>query len=760
MHRSLERCARRRAPGILLTLLAACVVAQGAWAASLDGFVTDGGSGEFISYARVSVTSDSNATPIGALSNQGGYFALSGVPGTRVTLLCQAFGYKNYTAQVDLSGRQQLRFDLKLEPEPFALEEVEVTADLKKKEAELQTGFAELSSRQLQRMPGAVEQDIIRSLQFLPGIQSASDISSGLYIRGGGPDQNLILLDQIPLYNPTHAFGFLSTFNPDAIKDVTLYKGAYPAAYGGRLGAVLDVANRDGNRNQFHGRGGMSVIAAKMTMEGPVGTGSWILSGRRTYLDPFLDAARKGGNEIPDYYFYDLNGRVNQSYGTDDNVIVSGYRGRDNLHLDLDRGSFVNLSWGNMAGTAKWTHLFAPGFFGNFLLAASEYKSETKVSIFETPVSFRNRLLDVTGKADFDWRAGRDHEITAGLLGSHYVFTFDSEFNKEKQPGLDERPNALSAYIEDQWAFDPITTVRPGLRTEVFGKKGQFNLEPRLSVSRAVTEHVRVKGGGGLYTQHLQLVTTEGFSGGDVWVPTDQSAKPGRSWQVVGGTEWEPSTARSFSIEGYYTWLRNLVQIDNTTSADAEGRTTEDLFLTGGRGYATGVELFAQQRTGPVTGWVGYTLGWTRRRWAEVNQGKSFPPKYDRRHDLKVVMDYKRDKWSYGVNFIFGTGQAFTPAGARYIITNPGSGELPEDGVILPADKNSARLLPFHRMDVSVTRKGHFLIWNAEYFLQIFNLYNRKNEWFIQYDTKNPETKPEITHQLPIIPTLGVNFEF
>ena len=748
--------------GRLLFSLVLCLACSSclARAASIDGFVTDRESGEYLAYARVSVTVDSSATPIGAMTNQGGYFALSGLPEGRLNLLCQAFGYKRFTAPVELITTASLRYDVKMEPEPFAQQQVEVTAETKKQEAELQTGFAELSAKRLQRMPGAVEQDIIRSLQFLPGIQSASDISSGLYIRGGGPDQNLILLDQIPLYNPTHAFGFLSTFNPDAIKDVTLYKGAYPASYGGRLGSVLDVANRDGNRKEFHGRGGMSVIAGKLTMEGPVGTGSWILSARRTYLDPILDAARSGGDEIPDYYFYDLNARVNQSYGANDNLILSGYRGRDNLHLDLDRGSFVNLFWGNMAGTAKWTHLFEPGLFGNFLLAASEYKSETKVSIFETPIAFRNRLLDVTAKADVSWRAGRDHEVSAGLLGSHYIFTFDSEFNKEVQPGLDERPNALSAYVEDQWAADPVTTIRPGVRVELFGDDGRLSVEPRLSASRAVTEHVRVKGGGGVYNQHLQLVTTEGFSGGDVWVPTDQSAKPGRSWQLVGGTEWEPSLKHSFSVEGYYTWLRNLVQIDNTTAADAQGRTTEDLFITGGRGFATGVELFAQQRTGPVTGWVGYTLGWTRRRWTEVNQGRTFPPKYDRRHDLKVVADYKRGKWGYGVNFVLGSGQAFTPAGARYLITNPASGEPPDDGIILPADKNSARLLPFHRMDVSVTREGHLFGAKAEWFLQIFNLYKRKNEWFIQYDTQDPETKPEVTHQLPIIPTVGVNFEF
>ncbi|HEU4724029.1 MAG TPA: TonB-dependent receptor plug domain-containing protein, partial [Candidatus Eisenbacteria bacterium] len=597
-------------------------------------------------------------------------------------------------------------------------------------------------------------------LQLLPGIQAASDVSSGLYIRGGGPDQTLILLDQIPLYNPTHAFGFFSTFNPSAIKDVALYKGAYPSTYGGRLGAVLDVSNRDGNRNRFHGQGGVSLIAARATFEGPIRDGSWILSARRTYLDPILDAARGDSSEIPDYYFYDVNARVNRSLGGSDNVMISGYRGRDALHLDLDEGSFVDISWGNFAGTARWTHRFGPGLFGNFLAAASRYTSETKVSIFSTPIRFANRLLDLSLKGDLDWRLGRGHEIDAGLLASQFHFTFDQAFNQVVQPGLNERPASLALYAEDQWTLSPRATVRPGLRAELFGDRGRWSVEPRLSASALLTDRVRFKVGGGAYTQHLQLVSTEGFSGADFWVPTDKTAEPGRSWQAVSGVEWKVSEKHSLSAESYYTSLRNLVQLDNQRAADAQGTSTEELFFTGGSGWASGVELFAEQKTGPLTGWIGYTLGWSRRRWDEVNQGYTFPPKYDRRHDLKIVAEYKRRLWSYGASFLYGTGQAFTPAAARYTLTEPTTGTTPKDDLLLPGAKNSARLLPYNRLDVSITRHGHLFGAKADYFLQIFNVYSRRNEWFVQYDADNPETEPEITHQLPIVPTIGLNFEF
>ncbi len=758
----------------LSLLLVALLGATTARATSLDGFIRSQEGGESVAFARVSLVAVAPATsspdsaggaitltpPARTLSNAAGYFAIVGIEPGDYRLQVRAIGFKERDERVTI-GAAARRLDVTLETVPFQVPTVSVRGDSGRfREQDLQSGFSEISAKRLARLPAVGEQDIIRSLQLLPGIQAASDVSSGLYIRGGGPDQTLILLDQIPLYNPTHAFGFFSTFNPSAIKDVALYKGAYPAPYGGRLGAVLDVSNRDGNRNKFHGQGGVSLIAARATLEGPIRDGSWIVSARRTYLDPILAAVRTDSSEIPDYYFYDMNARVNRSLGESDNVMLSGYRGRDDLFLDLDTGSFIDITWGNMAGTARWTHRFSPGLFGNFLVAASRYTSDTEVSIFSTPIRFGNRLLDVSVKADLDWRLGRSHEIDAGLLASRFHFTFDQEFNGVTQPGLDERPTSFALYAEDQWSLSPRATIRPGVRAEGFGERGRWIVEPRLSATVLLNDRVRVKAGGGSYTQHLQLVSTEGFSGADFWVPTDDTAKPGRSWQAVGGVEWRVSEKHAISAESYYTSLRNLVQLDNIREADAQGTTTEELFFTGGTGWASGVELFAEQKTGPLTGWIGYTLGWSRRRWDEVNQGYTFPPKYDRRHDLKIVAEYKRKKWSYGASFLYGTGQAFTPAAARYTLTEPATGLTPEDDLLLPGPKNSARLLPYNRLDLSFTRHGHLFGAKAEYFLQIFNVYSRRNEWFVQYDTKSPDTEPEVTHQLPVVPTIGLNFEF
>lgn len=752
------RCARA-------LMILACATGAGlggpgiAAAAGLTGRVTDSRDGSAVASGVVTVLLGAGESR-GAYSDSSGSYRVSRIPAGRWAVTFQAFGYLTRTDTLTWAADDTLRRDVALEARPFAVPEVTVRGDRNRKEREVQPGYLSLTVPQLRRAPGIVEQDIIRSLQLLPGVSAASDFSSGLYIRGGGPDQTLILLDDTPVYNPTHAFGFFSTFNGDAVRDVNLYKSAYPAPYGGRLGSVLDVRNRDGSRERMRGVGGASLIAGRLTLEGPIRQGSWLVSGRRTYLDPLLSALRSPDNEIPAFYFYDLNGRLNRTLNERENLVVSVYHGRDNLRLDLDTGSFVNLNWGNTAASATLTHQYRPGLIGRATATYSDYSSRTEASFFDTPASFTNSINDVGLKGTLRWDVSRRHDLEFGLSGSRYDFALTQEFNRDPRPAFNRTPLAAAAWVQDEWAPSGRTSVRSGLRGSVFGEGSRFNLEPRLSASHALTNRWRVKGGVGVYNQNLQLVSTEGFSGTDFWVPTDATLNPGRSYQAALGAEYEPSLTWQASVEAYATGLTGLVQIDDRLPGDAEGTTSTELFRSGGTGYATGVELFLQKRTGPVTGWIGYTLGWSRRKFPEVNQGNTFPPKYDRRHDVKLVVDYRRGKWGYGAAFQYATGQAFTPAGARYVVRDPATGSTPREDRLLPAPRNSGRLLPFNRIDVSVTRKGTLFKQPVEWFLQIFNLTNRQNEWFIQYNTEDPDTEPEVTHQLPLIPTLGVNFEF
>jgi hypothetical protein len=269
---------------------------------------------------------------------------------------------------------------------------------------------------------------------------------------------------------------------------------------------------------------------------------------------------------------------------------------------------------------------------------------------------------------------------------------------------------------------------------------------------------LRLKFGAGLYNQYLQLVSTEGFSAGDFYVPIDETAPPSRSWQTVLGLELQPNPQYRLSVEGYYTGLNALVLLDNNTPPERTGLTAADIFFTGGQGYQTGVELFVERRMGAVTGWIGYTLGWTRRTFPEVNGGKTFPPKYDRRNDISAVGQYRRGKWRFGANLVYATGQAFTPVSAQWVVRDAITGYTKPE--VLAAERNSARLLPYHRLDVSATREFGLFGKPAEFFVQVFNLYSRRNDWFVQYDVEETTVEPQIVRQLPIIPSVGVNFEF
>ena len=479
-----------------------------------------------------------------------------------------------------------------------------VEADPYEVERNIQTGFVTLETAQLQELPAVGETDLLRSLQLLPGIQAASDISSGLYIRGGGPDQTLILLDQIPLYNPTHAFGFFSTFNPDAIKDMSLHKGAYPAQYGGRLGSVLDVRNRDGNRKGFEGTGGISLISARMTLEGPAGDGSWMVSGRRTYLEPVLSLIRDEDTDVPYYYFYDTNAKFNHDFGDHDKLMFSGYFGRDDLKIDLEDGSFFNVRWGNTAFTGRWTHVFSPAVFGNLVVSGSKYESNTEVRVIETPIRFSNGILDVTIKGDLDFFASSRHSLNSGFLATWFDFAFKQSFNQVDQLDIREKPFLFSAYAQDLWQPRAETSVRMGVRANYFSEGNRLHAEPRFSLSHGSRAVDQAEVG----RRVIQTVHPTGHDGGVQRWGFLGPARPALwSRAVLGkgstGVEWEPSKRYQLTLEGYYTDFANLVLIDNNVAVGSERGTSEDAFVSGGTGDAKGARVLSAEAHG-----VGYRL--------------------------------------------------------------------------------------------------------------------------------------------------------
>ena len=723
---------------------------------TISGYVRDIESGETLPYANVVLKHGENV--VGVLSNAEGFYALKDVSEGTYDLVVSYVGFANFTESVTVTAGTARR-DIELKPTAFVGEEIVVEARRDEEESQVQTGFITLPTEKVQDLPSFGETDILRSLPLLPGIQAASDISSGLYIRGGSPDQTLLLLDQIPLYNPSHAFGFFSTFNADAIKDMSLHKGAYPAQYGGRLGSVLDVRNRDGNRKSFEASGGISLISGRLLLEGPTKNGSWMVSGRRTYIDPLLSVIRNDSTEVPAYYFYDTNAKLNQDWGDRDKLSISAYAGRDDLTFDLEDDTFFTIRWGNTAATENWNHIFSDNLFWNFMVARSKYFSDTDINIFDTPILISNSIRDFSVKGDLDFFVNTQHSVSTGFLATWYDFRFKQVFNQDEQIDLKETPTLYSMYLQDHWQPTSGTSLRIGFRANYFTEQGGLRIEPRFSFSHRLKPRWRVKAGGGAYTQYLQFVTTEAFSGSDFWVPLDDTVDPGRSRQAVTGLEYEPSDRYKLSVEGYYTDMANLVVIDQDVAVDTDGTTSEDVFVTGGTGYATGVEVFLQRRTGKLTGWVGYTLGWTRRTFSELNSGKQFPTKYDRRNDLSFVMNYRVGKWTLGSSLTYGTGQAYTPIVGRYQLRDPAVPEFEDDRYAIPGDKNSARLLPYHRLDLSVKRKFGMFGMDAEWYIQVFNAYNRRNEWFVENDSGG-NSSPRVFKMLPVVPTFGIDFGF
>ncbi|NNE07393.1 MAG: TonB-dependent receptor [Gemmatimonadetes bacterium] len=751
---------RRAAMAALFLLL---LLPADSGASAIRGTVRSKDAGQPL--ALVSIYVEAAQYRGGVISNQDGSYQITDLPPGTARLRFVHIGYETRQIEVSISPEVSVApvlLDVLLEPQTYAVPEIEVESDRYRREKEVQTGLVSLKRSQIEKLPSIGEPDPIRILYYLPGVQAASDISTGLYVRGGGPDQTLILLDEVPVYNPTHAFGFFSAFNSDVVEDVALYKGAYPARYGGRLGAVLDVTGREGARDSLRGKLSLSAIASRLTLEGPAGSGSWLLAGRRTYLEPFLNAVRNDSTEIPSYYFYDLNGRYAWNGKNADRFVVSGYGGRDVLNLVLDEDTYFSIRWGNRVASARYNRLIRNRLLATVQTSVSNYESRTDVVVFTTPISFENDLTDFSVKGDLTWDAGIGHTLSAGILASQYRFRFKQEFNEVLVLDYDEKPFDISVFAEDDWSVGPRTVIRSGLRTRYFSEGDRVLWEPRFALSHRLGNGLRAKAGGGVYHQYLQLVTTEGFSAGDFFLPIDETAEPGKSYQGVLGLEYEWGNPYQLGVEGYYTDLADLVIFDNKATVDENSFTAEDIFITEGEGYATGVELFAQKRTGSLTGWVGYTLGWTRRKFAEVNSGKEYAPKYDRRNDISFVTNYERGKYTCSVSFLFGTGQAFTPTSARYGVRDPATGDYPEftDGFYLSSGKNSARLLPYHRLDVSLRRDFTLIGRPAQWFVQIFNVYNRRNEWFVQFDPEDASTEPEIVRQLPIVPSFGINFEF
>lgn len=741
---------------------------------SVSGYVKDKQTGEDLIAANVFSEKHNK----GMSTDANGFYSLS-LPKDSIVLTFSYFGY--ITQQKKIFLDKDVQITIYLETEVTELEEVQIEIDPLQKDLETtQMSTVKITSKDAKLLPAfAGEVDLFKSLQLKPGVQSGGEGSSGLYVRGGGPDQNLILLDEAPVYNASHLFGFFSVFNADAIKDVELYKGGFPSQFGGRLSSVVDIKMNEGNKTKLAGSGGIGIIASRLTIEGPIkkGKSSFLISGRRTYFDIFTRLLNKANkdkkdyNPIPDYYFYDLNTKVNFDIGERDRIFVSGYFGNDIFGFKQGDFDFA-FRWGNRTSTVRWNHIYNSKLFSNisFIYSSYQYNITNKVNDFSFTLG--SAIRDLHLKADFDYYLNDKHALKFGTQAIHHKFTVGRLKAGNKDNGeftSGERLNAtdLAFYIADDYTLNAKWKFNLGVRYSGFINDNKFysGLEPRISSRYKVNNKIALKASYARMYQYIHLISNSGASlPTDVWYPSTSKVRPQRSDQIAGGITINLfGNQYQLANEIYYKWMKRQLDFRDGAQIFANENLADEFLI--GKGWSYGNEIYLEKKKGKTTGWIGYTLSWTWRRFDLINSGNKFPARYDRRHDISVVVIHNLSKRiSISATWVYGTGNAVSlPIGRFYLQDVPGA-EL----AVVPEflERNSFRMPSYHRFDMGLVWKFKPKWGESDLTFSIFNAYNRRNPYFIYFDTEKDSNGLPTKFQakqvalFPLIPSVTYNFKF
>jgi hypothetical protein len=730
--------------------------------ASINGYVSNAESGETLISANIALKD----SPKGTSSNTSGYFTLTDIAPGSYTIVATYVGFQQYEQDITLEAGENKRVDIQLKPQDYQLGEVVVESQ-QEKEEQRNIGRAQVKTELIKKIPSVFQADVFRSLQLLPGVKAASDFSSGLYIRGGSPDQTLILLDRTTVYNPSHFFGFFSTFNPDAVKDVQLYKGGYPAKYGGRLGSVLTIYNKDGNRNEFGGSATIGMLASRASIEGPFKNGSYMLAFRRSTLEPVLAILRGSADNIPaSFYFLDMNGKVNYNVNDNNKLSLAFYSGSDDLKFPFADDAGINLNYGNQTLSSTWTHIFSEKVFSNFTLTGSRYFNYPSFDIASTLFERSNNIYDFSLKGDIEYLPNEDHEISTGFWMGSLTLKLQDTFDRQETFNSRIQSQYGSLYLQDKWTINNQWIAIPGVRLTTFSEGNYLRLEPRFSLEHRPSDRIRLQAAYGRYNQFLTLISNESFTGFDVWLTTDDGVPPAYGNQYVLGVKTIPREGYGLDLEFYYRSMKDLFEPDPFLP-DQAGVPYEETFRFG-KGYAYGAELFFERQVGRLTGFAGYTFSITRRKFPNFNEpllsdgpARFYPPKFDRLHDLNIVLEYDLSaRWSSSFVFNYATGQAFTkPLGRTAALDFPTSSNNLSQLVV--GRVNASRLPSYHRLDISFSRSGTFFgIGEAEWQFQLINAYSQRNIWFYNYDLEENPIEREAVELLPILPTISYTLDF
>jgi hypothetical protein len=759
---------------------------------TVSGYVKDAATGEVLIGANVYI----KETLKGGATNTYGFYSIT-VEAGNYTLVSRFIGYADSEQSIELA--KDISLNVELETNAITTQVVEVTAKKKGENTEgTQMGRIDMDVDQLKTLPALLgEVDIIKAIQFLPGVQTNGEGNSGFYVRGGGPDQNLILLDEATVYNAAHLFGFFSIFNADAIKNIELIKGGMPANYGGRVSSVLDITMRDGNMKEFHGEGGIGLISSRLTLEGPLkkDVGSFIVSGRRTYIDiltkPLIpDTSNFAGTG---YYFYDLNAKANWRLDDNNRLYLSGYFGRDVFTFQTNNESdpVFRIPWGNATLAARWNHLFSPKLFMNATATFSDYRFQFEAD--QDQFSF-NLFSGIKYGGQYTYHIYTPNTVEASSGGTEFDTGDKVKLNAHE----------LAVYALDEFDLTDEIRINAGVRLSHFRHVGPYDfrvldenddvteiirysngekiagytgLEPRLSARYRLNEDESVKAS---VMRSLQFVHLASFSGislpTDVWLPSSERVKPQIGWQYAAGYFRDLFDDKyEASVEVYYKDMQNLVEYEEGADPQNTVDANFDEQFEYGSGYSYGLELFVKRRVGRMTGWGGYTWSKTFREFENVNQGKEFPSRWDRRHDLSLIIGYDlNERWTFGATFVYATGQAATLPVNRYWI----EGQLVSEFV----DRNGYRMASYHRADVSATLSGkpdrtvvdkqtgesitQTKKLKSSWTFGIYNVYNRANPYFIFFGSEgnpasgNLQVTANQVSLFSILPSVTWNFEF
>ncbi len=760
--------------GILLMLMLISIRAE-AQNVTISGYVKDAATKESLIGAYIYST----GTQKGTSTNEYGFYSFTLLQTDTVSL---SISYIGYLTQVrKLRVQENSRQDFFLEADSANLGEVIVNAERNDNNINKpQVGVINIPVKAVETLPVlGGERDILKTIQFLPGVQQGQEGTTGFYVRGGNADQNLVQLDEATIYNPNHLFGLFSTFNVNSIKSISLIKGGFPAKYGGRLSSILDVTMKDGDKENFGIEGGIGLLSSNLTVEGPLekGKSSFIVSGRRSYIDLLVKPFMPSGINGTTYSLYDFNAKLNYELGRNDHLFISYFSGNDHAVYTAANSLNFNIDFGNTTGTVRWNHLYGSRLFSNTSFILNDYHLGLATAQGNFYSLLYTGVKDVTSKTDYTFIPGPDHEVKAGISYTYHTLYPGAvsakipkkgnrlELNRDSLKKM--YSNEMAFYISDELKMTDILSVTYGLRVPVFfsEKKTYAFTEPRLILKVSLNPVTSIKASYTQMNQFMHLVPNSTASlPTDIWLTSNKKIKPQNSTQYALGLFRNfKNNEIETSVEVYYKTMNNQVLFKEGTQITLNTDLNEILAFGNGKSY--GIEFFVKKSYGKLTGWGSYTLSKTTQKFPDLNYGKEFPFAYDRRHNLSVTASYELSKnWTASADFTFYSGMAFTLPAGRLTVADDGS---LYDGIYYDyTTRNNSRLRPYNRLDIGFSNVKQVRLFGKlcqrEWAFGVYNLYSRQNPYFVYLTidavTKQPQAKQ--VSLLPIIPSVSFNFKF